>query len=110
VPKHRPITPKHLLILAALSLAAGASYALLNHLGAAHQHYYFPASTPKPTRGTLITAAIINSAFFFLLALLAFRGIRALQDQKRRLAHRCPHCNYNLQALPLNSPCPECGN
>ena len=41
---------------------------------------------------------------------IAVQLINSIGPIRRVDSARCPHCNYNLQGLNSDSPCPECGN
>jgi hypothetical protein len=47
-------------------------------------------------------------AYAFAWGLVLF-GFPALRRWNRLRRNHCPHCNYNLAGLAMNSPCPECG-
>jgi hypothetical protein len=43
------------------------------------------------------------------LATLLIPGILLLYFPRPLKPNHCPHCRYNREGLPPNSPCPECG-
>lgn len=50
-----------------------------------------------------------NALVFTLLLALAIEAITFTRQRYRLRRGVCPHCRYDLQHTPPNSPCPECG-
>jgi rubrerythrin len=60
----------------------------------------------------ILTQHNSNSAITFplwTLATLLIPGILLLYFPRPLKPNHCPHCRYNHEGLPPNSPCPECG-
>jgi hypothetical protein len=58
--------------------------------------------------GLIVDSLVMASLWWFVLVVpvAAFRHYRGHLRVRR---NHCPHCNYNLAGLAMNSPCPECG-
>jgi hypothetical protein len=50
-----------------------------------------------------------NTFFYAGIAWILWQIPQALRRRGRRIAGQCVACGYDLQGLPSDAPCPECG-